>query len=81
MFNLSIESPGGVLFRGEAQSLVVPCADGLLGILQDHAPLIALVVPGPCTVKSGRETRRFPFATGGFLDVRDNTVTVLLKEV
>lgn len=71
-------SPERTVFEGHAESVIAPAWDGELGILRGHAPLMALLGEGEMRVKQARagETRTFHVA-GGFLQVVDDTVTVL----
>lgn len=73
---VSVISPERVIFEGEADSVIAPAHDGELGILRGHAPLMALLGQGNLRVRRGNDTESFAVA-GGFLQVVDNTVTVL----
>ena len=75
-FALEIITPEQVVFRGEVESLVAPAAEGYLGVLPRHAPLLAGLAVGEARVKSGGEERSFAVA-GGFLEVRREGVTLL----
>jgi F-type H+-transporting ATPase subunit epsilon len=56
--------------------LIVPGVEGELGVLTMHAPLLTMIQPGLLRiVKSGEETEMA--ITGGFIEVRDNRVTIL----
>ena len=50
--------------------------DGSFGVLRGHAPLMALLGTGTLRIDHGREQKSFT-VSGGFLQVVDNTVTVL----
>ncbi len=75
-FNVSVISPEGSLFEGTASFVVVPAYDGELGILADHAPLMALLGEGVLRLETEAGTRRFNLA-GGFVQVVDNNVSIL----
>jgi F0F1-type ATP synthase epsilon subunit len=45
-FSWSISTPDGVMASGECDFLVVPTTGGELGVLADHAALVACVAPG-----------------------------------
>ncbi len=79
MLHVEIVAPGGRVFQGEAESVGAPGVEGAFQVLTDHAPMIAAFEVGPLFVDpSGGE--RITFATsGGFLEVLDNTVTVLAE--
>ncbi len=64
------------LYNGEADEVNAPGTEGQLGILPRHAALLTMLKAGPLTIKlSGAEEPLF--VSGGFLEVFDNTVTVL----
>lgn len=72
-------APDHRLWRGAASSVSAPAADGDIGILPQHAPLLALLRPGTVRVHpvSG-ETLEFP-AQGGVLSVDLDVVTILVE--
>ena len=77
---VSVISPSKIGFEGEADALVVPAHDGLLGILYGHAPMVTLLGSGELIVRDSETARRFSVARG-FLQVVDNEVSVLAEEV
>ena len=80
LFDLTIITPDEVLYEGKASSLVAPCALGYLGVLGDHAPLIANMKAGKITLKeeSGKSIF-FDSASNGFLQVLKNNVMIILN--
>lgn len=78
-FNLTVISPERKLFEGPAKFAVLPAFDGEVGILRDHAPLMALLGEGTLRIETAEGTRRFTVA-GGFVQVLDNEVSVLSEE-
>jgi F-type H+-transporting ATPase subunit epsilon len=80
-FNLSIIDPVKVRYEGKVSSLIAPSALGYLGVLADHAPLVAKLVRGKLVLKEeSGATRVFGVQGKGFLEVVKNNVTVLLSE-
>lgn len=78
-FSLTIVTPEATVFDGKAVSLIAPCALGYLGVLAHHAPMVAKVVKGKITVKKGpRDEEIIQSKGGGFLEVMENNVTILL---
>ncbi|MFL5626551.1 MAG: F0F1 ATP synthase subunit epsilon [Ktedonobacteraceae bacterium] len=64
------------LYNGEADIVSAPGSEGRLGILPSHAALLTTIAPGELTIKlAGAEEPLF--VSGGFLEVSNNTVTVL----
>lgn len=80
-FTLSIVTPEHILFEEEVESIVVPGAQGYLGVLAHHAPLITPIVPGRLTVQKNSNTEIIMAISGGFLEVSHNKATVLADAV
>lgn len=64
------------LYNGEADAVNAPGSEGRLGILPRHAPLLAFLKAGELRIDL-REAEDSIFVSGGFLEVYENTVTVL----
>ncbi|GHO88990.1 F0F1 ATP synthase subunit epsilon [Dictyobacter formicarum] len=64
------------LYNGEADIVDAPGSEGELGILPEHAPLLALLGPGPLQIKLRGEDNIL-FVSGGFLEVSHDRVTIL----
>lgn len=78
-FKVSISTPRGLIYEGRVLSLIAPGETGYFGILVDHAPLIANLVPGKITVKEPPDTQKtFDCAYKGILEVLENNVTILI---
>ena len=78
MLKVSVISPEAVLFEGETDSVVAPAYDGEVGILTDHAPLMALIGNGELRL-GGSGGRRFN-VSGGFMQVLNNQVRVVTEK-
>lgn len=78
MLTVSVVSPERVLFEGEADSVVAPAYDGEVGILQKHAPMVALLGRGELRVTTGGSVKRFT-VEGGFVQVADDQVHVVTE--
>lgn len=76
--NVEIITPEKPLFSGEADSIVVPAADGELGILNDHAPLVAALKKGSIRLTNKGKTDTFE-VNGGVLEVKQNKVIILAE--
>jgi len=61
-------------------SLQAPGVDGYFGVLADHAPLISALGKGDLTIVSNEGTRVIDL-TGGFLEVVNNTATILADSI
>ena len=56
--------------------LIVPGVEGELGVLTLHAPLLTMIQPGMMRIVKGEEEVEMAI-TGGFIEVRDNRITIL----
>jgi F-type H+-transporting ATPase subunit epsilon len=79
MLKVAVISPEAQLFEGEADSVVAPAFDGEVGILANHAPMMALLGRGVLRVGVGAGATRFN-VEGGFLQVADNEVRVVAEK-
>src|ERR671915_2451670 len=80
-FNVSLVTPEGAAFEGEAEMLVVPGAAGELGVLARHAPLVAMLKSGSTRVYLRRDGEVREFATGpGFFKVEQDRALALVDD-
>ena len=75
---LEVITPGGVVFRDEVDYVEAPAIFGYIGILPGHAPLLYQIRSGRLQYRQG-ETDHFLAVHWGFLEVLDDTVTVLAE--
>jgi F-type H+-transporting ATPase subunit epsilon len=78
-FQLEIVSPTRVVFEGEASSVSAPGTLGGFQVLYNHAPLLSSLEVGPLKYKSPAGVDTVYATGGGYLEVRDNKVTVLVE--
>jgi F-type H+-transporting ATPase subunit epsilon len=76
--HLEIVTPERRAFEGDVDEVIVPGAEGVLGILPHHAPLVSLLGHGVLRLKRGTEEEEFAIF-GGFLQVRPDRVVVLAE--
>ena len=76
-FSLSLVTPEGAAFEGEAERLVVPGAAGEIGVLARHAPLVALLRAGEVRIKAGGEWNAFAAGAGYFQVARDRAIVLV----
>ena len=71
--------PERVLYDGEADLVVARIADGDIGVMVDHAPVVSMVEIG--AVRIMQDDQRYVFATSdGFFKVSENLVQILVEE-
>ncbi len=74
--HLEFVSPESVLFSGDVDQVDLPGAEGDMGILAGHAPLVTTLRPGIVTIYRGG-AREPVVVTGGFAEVGPAGLTVL----
>jgi F-type H+-transporting ATPase subunit epsilon len=81
-FTLSLVTPEGAAFEGEAEMVIVPGEAGEIGVLARHAPLVALLKAGSTRVYFDREREDVrEFATGpGFFTVEQDRALALVDD-
>ena len=80
LFSVSVVTPEGAAFDGEAEMLIVPGAAGEIGVLARHAPLVAMLKAGSTRVHIGDGTIE-EFATGpGFFQVLEDRAIALVDD-
>ncbi len=80
-FNLTIISPEKKIFEGPVASLVVPAELGYLGVLANHAPLIAKLKPGKIIMRTANGPRILSNIEQGFLDVGRQGAKIVLEKI
>ena len=79
-FPAEVITPEGEVFSGEIEQLSTVTADGTIGILARHAPLLAMLEPTELRLYvSETEVLRFAQAEG-YMQFQDNHALVLVEE-
>jgi len=66
-----------VVFSGDADMVIAPGIEGVLGILPHHAPLMTALVPGEVIIRRAGQEDVYMAVGGGFMEVRPDRVTIL----
>ena len=74
-----IITPEEMVFDGQANLVVARIADGEIGVLVDHAPVVSAVEFGEVRITEGDEKRIYA-TSDGFFKVSENLVQVLVEE-
>jgi F-type H+-transporting ATPase subunit epsilon len=79
-FEVEVLTPEGEVFRGDVRQVSTRTAGGEIGILANHAPLLAALKPTELRLQiSDSETRRYAQAHG-WLQVFGNQARLLVEE-
>ncbi|HEY9087743.1 MAG TPA: F0F1 ATP synthase subunit epsilon [Anaerolineaceae bacterium] len=71
-----IVSQDRVVFQGDVDICVIPGAEGVMGILPNHAPLLTVLKFGVITVRTRSDEEHFTVA-GGVVEVQPDQITIL----
>ncbi|MGB0670150.1 MAG: ATP synthase F1 subunit epsilon [Rhodospirillales bacterium] len=73
-------SPAKLLKSEPVEMVVVPGAEGDVGVLPGHSPLIASLRPGTIDIHQGGKVVESLFVAGGFVEVSETRCTVLADD-
>ena len=75
--DLEIVSPERLLLSKPVDMVVIPAAEGEMGVLPQHAPMIVLLKDGVIRLYEGGRVTESLQVSGGFAEVTPTRVTVL----
>lgn len=76
-FNLTISSPDGNIFEGEAVKISVRAIEGDLAVMAGHIPFITVVRECDCKIELPDGTEKKGHISGGLLNVAADGVLLL----
>ena len=79
-FQLELVSPEKLLLSRAVEMAVIPAAEGEMGVLAGHAPMIVALRGGVISVREGGKVTEQLFVAGGFAEVAADRVTILADE-
>jgi len=74
---VEVVAAAGIAFQGNAVSVTARTSEGDIGILPNHEPLLAGLVPCAAEILTVDGKREVVVVDGGFISVADNHVSVL----
>ena len=75
-FHLKIATPDGMVFDGQAESLLIRTSEGDAEILAGHVDFLSALNTGRARITVGGE-KRLASASGGFVSVKNGEVSVV----
>ena len=75
-FSLRVATPERLVVDEKASEAEIPCLNGYIGVLPEHAPLLSELATGTLSWKSGGQTKKIEIS-GGFVEVLQDRVLVL----
>ena len=79
-FQLELVSPEKLLLSRQVDMVIIPAAEGEMGVLPGHAPMIVALRGGAIRVTENGQVTESLFVAGGFAEVTPERVTVLADE-
>jgi F-type H+-transporting ATPase subunit epsilon len=79
--SLEIVSPEKLLLSRSVDMVVIPAAEGDMGVLKGHSPMIVTLRGGTIALYEGDRITDKLFVSGGFAEVTTERCTVLATEV
>jgi F-type H+-transporting ATPase subunit epsilon len=77
-FSVSLVTPDGAAYEGDAEMVIVPGAAGEIGVLARHAPLIATLKAGSTRVHvSSSEVLEYATGPGFFQVLQDRAIALV----
>ena len=78
--DLEIVSPEKLLLSKPVDMVVIPAAEGEMGVLVVHSPMIVLLQGGTIRLYQGTTVTEQLYVSGGFAEITPTRVTVLATE-
>jgi len=78
--HLEIVSPEKLLLSRDVDMVVIPAAEGDMGVLEGHAPMVVTLRGGVVSLYEGDRVTDTLFVAGGFAEVTPEGCTVLAPE-
>ena len=80
LVEFELVSPQRLVKSQTVGMVVVPCAEGDIGVLHGHTPLIGTVRPGVVDIHENDKVTESIFVSGGFVEVTADRCTLLAEE-
>jgi len=79
--SLEIVSPEKLLLSRAVDMVVIPAAEGDMGVLGGHSPMIVMLRGGTVSLYDGDQVTDRLFVSGGFAEITTERCTILATEV
>lgn len=77
--HLEVVTPAGMIYDGEANSVVLPGSEGEFGVLKGHASLVSSLKAGVIDIEMPNSKHELIAIDSGYAEVNEFKVTVLAK--
>jgi F-type H+-transporting ATPase subunit epsilon len=79
-FNCVVVTPEAQVMDEPVEQVILPAYDGLMGILDDRAPLLVKLGAGPLRVDRAGGAKSYFFVDGGVAQMKGNKLTILTHQ-
>jgi F-type H+-transporting ATPase subunit epsilon len=79
--NVELVAADRTVWSGEAAMVIARTAEGEIGVLPNHAPVLGVLAEGAVQIRQTDGTLVVAAVHGGFLSIADNTVAILAEQV
>jgi F-type H+-transporting ATPase subunit epsilon len=76
--SLTVVTPEGQAFHGEADAVVLPGSEGEFGVLPGHEPFLTALKIGPLTIRKAGGEELHAAVSQGFAEVHDDQLSVMV---
>jgi F-type H+-transporting ATPase subunit epsilon len=76
--SLSVVTPEGEAFQGEADGVVLPGAEGEFGVLPGHEPFLTALRIGTVTIRKSGGEELYAAVSQGFAEVLEDGLSVMV---
>ena len=76
---LTVVTPEGQAFQGEAEAIVLPGSEGEFGVLPGHEAFLSALRIGPMTIRKPGGEELHAVVSQGFAEVHDDQVSVMVS--
>ena len=80
-FGMNVVASDKTFYQGRGVSITLPAKDGGITILAHHADMMVAIVPGEIKIETEGGEKMTAVCGGGFAQVINNRVTVLVESI
>lgn len=78
---VKIVTPEGRVFENDnIQSITIPTQEGIVTIMDDHVPLLSIIIPGAIELESKNGEKNLISVSKGVLEVRRDSIVDILAD-
>lgn len=81
MYHLQVVTPENIIFDDDVVALIAPGEAGYLGVLTDHAPILAALKAGLLIITDKNDKKTYYKVSSGFLEVNNNKASIIVGTV